>query len=71
MKVNFLHIARINLSEKMTQEKAAELVGVTTRTIQNMEQEKTYKKVSIGTVLKYCQVLNIKNIEVPEIVKPA
>ena len=67
--INFLSIARQSRLDKMSKTKAAEILGVTRQTVTNMENNETILMVSIGTIFAYCQLLEIKTIEVPEKIK--
>lgn len=66
---NILSIARQQHPDRITQGQAAEKLGVSIVTVRKMEDSDKIKKVAHGFVIAYCQLLEIKTIEVPEMIK--
>jgi transcriptional regulator with XRE-family HTH domain len=65
--INSLSITR--QTSNLTQQEVADKLGVSIVTVRKMEHSDKIKKVAHGSVIAYCQLLEIKTIEVPEMIK--
>ena len=70
--INFLSIARqtANLNQQEVADKLKLKLGkMSIVTVRKMEDSDKIKKVAYDSVIAYCQLLEIKTIEVPEMIK--